>query len=317
MSGPYSPHVIRISPQRYRAITLASVVALIGIIITGAAVRLTGSGLGCTDWPTCEQNQFHADLEWHPMIEFVNRLITGIVSLAVIAAVLGSLRRTPRRRDLTRLSLGLVAGVIAQILIGALVVKLELLPATVALHYLVSIVLVVNALVLHWRASHDGPVTRVVPSSLARCGWVLSLLGIGVLVLGTVVTGAGPHAGDEDVERLDLSLRTATQLHSVMVWLLVAATLTTYWYASKRAGAPPVLMDRLQLLILALGVQGGIGYVQYFADVPAGLVAAHVAGSVAVVVCIVRVVFAAYAESSNADAEMTPSRSTELLAESF
>src|SRR4051812_28831288 len=120
---------MRIGPSTYAKVTLAALVLLVLIIITGAAVRLSGSGLGCSDWPSCEQGQLVAPLELHPMIEFVNRIITGLVSLAVIAAVLGSLFRAPRRRDLIWLSLGLVAGVIGQIVLGGITVLVDLHPA--------------------------------------------------------------------------------------------------------------------------------------------------------------------------------------------
>ena len=145
------------SPARYRSITGTALVALVVIVITGAAVRLTGSGLGCSDWPTCEEDQLIADLEAHAMIEFVNRLITGVVSVAVIAAVLGSFFRRPRRRDLTWLSVGLVAGVIGQIVLGAFVVLTHLNPWLVLGHFLLSMVLVANAVALHARAAqHRG-----------------------------------------------------------------------------------------------------------------------------------------------------------------
>jgi cytochrome c oxidase assembly protein subunit 15 len=175
----------RLSPQAYRRITLFALLALAFIIVTGAAVRLTGSGLGCSDWPTCEQDKFVAPLQFHPMVEFVNRLITGIVSLAVILAVLGSLVREPRRRDLTWLSVGLVLGVIAQIILGAIVVKVELDPLSVIGHFLVSVVLVADAVVLHERACHDGsPGVRVVPSG------VVLLSRLMVLAAGVVRTAA-------------------------------------------------------------------------------------------------------------------------------
>jgi hypothetical protein len=146
----------RLSPRAYQRITLLALIALVFIIVTGAAVRLTGSGLGCSDWPTCESNQIVAPLEYHAMIEFINRTITGLVSVMVMLAVLGSLVRTPRRRDLTWLSLGLVAGVIGQIVLGGLTVLFELRPPFVIAHFLLSMVLVWNAVVLHHRAGHDG-----------------------------------------------------------------------------------------------------------------------------------------------------------------
>ena len=138
---------------------------LVLFVVTGAGVRLTGSGLGCTDWPNCTDTRFVAPLELHPMVEFVNRLITGAVSVAVVLAVLGSRRRSPRRRDLTLLSWGLVAGVVAQILLGAVVVLSHLNPWLVQGHFVVSMLLVLDA--EHPGGPHrDGP--RVLPARGAR-----------------------------------------------------------------------------------------------------------------------------------------------------
>ena len=190
-----------IGAATYRRITLLALLALIFIIITGGAVRLTGSGLGCSDWPTCEENQFVPDLEYHAMVEFVNRAITGIVSVAVALAVLGALLRRPRRRDLIGLALGLVAGVAGQVVLGGLVVWYHLSPWLVIAHFLLSMVLVANAVVLHHRAGRpegDGAVDGAPPAgvtptrtagNLTRLLVVVSVLAI---VTGTLLTGAGP-----------------------------------------------------------------------------------------------------------------------------
>ena len=150
-----------LSPAAYRRITLVALWSLVAIVVTGAAVRLTGSGLGCSTWPGCEPGELvpHGASSHHAWVEFGNRLITGLVSVAVVLAVLGSLRRRgPRRRDLVWLSWGLVAGVVAQVLLGALVVKLDVHPIVVQGHFLVSGLLVADAVVLHHRASRpDGP----------------------------------------------------------------------------------------------------------------------------------------------------------------
>src|SRR5688572_28786990 len=138
----------RITLATYRRITLGALLALALIVVSGAAVRLTGSGLGCEDWPNCSENRVVAPLEFHAVIEFVNRMFTGVVSVAVILAVLGSLALERRRRDLTLLSLGLVAGVIAQIVLGGLVVLFDLSPWLVMGHFVLSMVLVWNAVVL-------------------------------------------------------------------------------------------------------------------------------------------------------------------------
>ena len=166
-----------LSPAAYRRVTLVALVALAFIIVSGAAVRLTGSGLGCPDWPTCADNRVVAPLEYHAMVEFVNRTVTGLVSVAVILAVLGSLRRTPRRRDLTWLSVGLVAGVVGQIVLGGLTVLFELRPGFVMAHFLLSMVILADAVVLHDRAGrpddavHPAPARWSTPTSAGSAPW--------------------------------------------------------------------------------------------------------------------------------------------------
>lgn len=270
----------RLSPTAYRRITLVALIALCVIIVSGGAVRLTGSGLGCTDWPTCEDNRIVAPNEFHAWVEFGNRLFTGAVSIAVALAVLGSLVRDPRRKDLTRLSWGLVGGVVAQILIGALVVKTELVPAAVSAHFLVSMVLVANALVLHHRAGDDGgPAQVVVAPTVRRLSWaVVGWLGV-VLVLGTVVTGTGPHSGDPgEVDRLGFDIASVTRLHGIAVVILVVLVVATL--AAVHRTTAPTRVRRAGLLLLGvLLAQATVGYVQYFNGVPALLVATHLLGA--------------------------------------
>jgi heme a synthase len=194
-------HVVtmRLSPRRYRQITLAALVALSVIVVSGAAVRLTGSGLGCDDWPRCNSERLIDVSSMHAAIEQINRLFTGVVAAAVIAAVLGSLIRLPRRRDLTWLSVGLVAGVVGQVVLGGITVLVELHPLAVQAHFLLSMVLIANAVVLLRRAGEpDGQMRVVGIEPLAnKVVWLLTVLTTCALVTGTVVTGAGPHAGDE------------------------------------------------------------------------------------------------------------------------
>src|ERR671917_1086323 len=161
----------RLSPPAYRRITLLATLALAFIIVTGGAVRLTGSGLGCPDWPTCARDRVVAPWEYHAMVEFVNRTITGLVSVAVMLAVLGSLVRRPRRRDLLWLSVGLVGGVIGQIVLGGLTVLFELKPVFGMAHFLLSMVLLANAVVLHHRAGRPaGPTRPAVGGDLLALG---------------------------------------------------------------------------------------------------------------------------------------------------
>jgi cytochrome c oxidase assembly protein subunit 15 len=278
----------RVSPSTYRRITLVAGLALAFIIVTGAGVRLTGSGLGCSDWPTCEQDQFVAPLEVNAMIEFVNRLITGLVSVAVMLAVLGSLVRVPRRRDLTLWSLGLVAGVLAQIVLGGLTVLFHLAPPFVIGHFLLSMVLMWNAVVLHERAGHDGsPGLPLVPPRLRTLGRALVATGAVVILSGTIVTGTGPHGGDETVERLPFEITEVVRIHSIMMWVFLGLATWALWEL-HRSGAPLGVDRRARFLVGAIVFQGVVGYTQYFTGVPPWLVLVHVAGSIVVWVAVLR-----------------------------
>lgn len=278
----------RLYPRAYQRITLIALVALVFIIVTGAAVRLTGSGLGCSDWPTCENNKIVAPLEYHALVEFVNRMITGVVSVAVILAVLGSLGRVPRRRDLTRWSLGLVAGVLAQIILGGITVRTHLTPPIVMAHFLLSIVLVWNAVVLHDRAGHDGSVgTPVVSERIRWLGRALVAVAGVVLFAGTVVTGTGPHGGDEEVERLSFDITEVVRIHSLSAWVFLVLAVWTL-FELTRSGAPKVVNRRAAELVAMIVAQGALGYLQYSMSVPPGLVLIHVFGSVLVWIAALR-----------------------------
>ena len=284
---------VSLSPEQYRRITVVSAVSLAVIIVTGAAVRLTGSGLGCPDWPNCTSGSLvpTEEVGVHGWIEFVNRMVTGLVSIAVIVAVLGALVRRPRRADLTWLSVGLVLGVIAQALLGALVVKKLLSPPFVMGHFLLSAVLLANALVLVWRAGvGDQERTPVaVARPIHRLAIAVVVLASLVLVTGTVVTGAGPHSGDAGTAtevslratRLDVPVPDVARIHGIaaMTFLAVAVALIVV-LARTRASA--LLYRRVTILLGLVVAQAGIGYFQYLNDVPSGLVALHVAGATAV-----------------------------------
>jgi cytochrome c oxidase assembly protein subunit 15 len=296
-SGSYAILVVvrerlAVSPAFYRRITFVALVALCFIVVTGGAVRVTGSGLGCPDWPTCDEGRVVAPLETHAMIEFVNRMVTGLVSVMVIVAVLAALLRRPRRTDLTRLALGLVLGVIGQIVLGGLVVLFHLYPPLVMGHFVLSMVLVANAVVLHHRAGlPEGP--AAVPQTggdLRRMSSGLVAWSAVVLVLGTVVTGAGPHAGSHEgefVERLPFAVPDVTRLHGIAVFLLIAFTLVTLWRA-RQERAPAAVQQSGGTLLVVMALQTVVGYTQYFSDVPATLVAIHIAGATALWVAVLR-----------------------------
>jgi heme a synthase len=272
---------MKVSPSQYRAVTIGALVAIGAIIVTGAAVRLTGSGLGCADWPACSNARFIDVSSRHAAIEQLNRLFTGLVSVAVIAAVLGSLIRVPRRRDLTLLSLGLVAGVLAQIVLGGITVLVDLHPAAVQGHLILSLVLVADAVVLVQRASEpdDGLAVRPVSPEISRHAVVIALLTAVALVTGTIVTGAGPHAGDEDARRFGIHIADAARLHGTTVVIAVAAMLALAWRLRRRPAERVELAEWISAWILVALLQGTIGYIQYFSEVPALLVGIHVFGA--------------------------------------
>ena len=295
-----------LTPDAYRKVTLLALLSLAAIIVTGAVVRLTGSGLGCSDWPTCEQGQLApSQISDAPaMVEFVNRTITGIVSITVILAVLGALRRVPYRRDLVWPAVGLVAGVLAQIVLGGLVVLFELSPRLVMGHFLLSMVLVWNAVVLHERAAREAtvPVGDELVRGLVRLTFAAAAL---VLFLGTVVTAAGPHAGDEQAARLNLVIGDVARVHAIAVWLLLALTLALL----RAARTVPVVRRAASILLWVLVAQGAVGYTQYFTGVPAALVGVHVAGAIAVWWAATHVLLSVHAVVPLADDARTLARS--------
>ena len=307
--------VPRLSPAAYRQITLVAAILLAVIIVTGAAVRLTSSGLGCPSWPNCDSGQLtaHSASDSHQWIESLNRMFTGLVSIAVIVAVLGSLVRMPRRRDLTWLSLGLVAGVFAQAVLGGLTVLFDLAPPFVMAHFLVSIVLLADAIVLHWRAGQpDGPCHRLVSPRTIVLGRVLLGMVSVVLFTGTVVTGAGPHSGggkDDDVRRLDLAITEVVRVHGVMVVVFLALVLVMLWLV-RTDRAPHTVQTWVTILLVVLVAQAGVGYVQYFSDIPPLLVGIHVAGATAVftaTLCLYLSMFALEARVPPPDSPVSPS----------
>lgn len=299
-----------ISPASYRRITLLALALLGIIVVTGAGVRLTGSGLGCSTWPSCEPGTLvpHDESGAHGVIESTNRYFTGMVSVGVILAVAGSFFRTPRRRDLTLWSWTLVAGVLGQIVLGGLTVLYELSPPFVMGHFLLSAVLVGCAVVLHHRAGEpDAGERRPVATPEVRLlAKVLLAASTIVLVTGTAVTGSGPHGGDEEVERLGFFLPDIARLHAAAVWILLAATLWTLRLV-RRGGASPAAERALKALVVLEVAQGAVGYAQYALGVPVGLVAVHILGSMLVLGATISVLLrTTEVEPTRAPAARTP-----------
>lgn len=289
--SPYAAVVrrFRLSPSTFATICLVAGVLLAVIIVTGAAVRLTGSGLGCPDWPNCEPGRLtpKSASDGHAVVEFVNRVFTGAVSVAVIVCVLGSVLRNPRRRDLIWLSLGLVLGVIAQAVVGGLTVLFELRPEFVMAHFLLSLVLLTNAIVLFKRANE--PPTRATPQVDAPVRmWSrgLVLMACVVVTTGTVVTSTGPHGGDRKAERFGFAISHVARIHGISVMIFLGLTLLVL-HLLRRSHAPEAAMNRLGAVLLVACIQAAIGYIQYFNGIPALLVGLHIAGATALWVAVI------------------------------
>ncbi len=266
--------------------TRVTVVYLMVITVTGAAVRLTGSGLGCTDWPTCETNTELDAPSFHAAIEFGNRVVSGLAILPVVAAWIAATRGD--RRDLRPWLAAIVAGFVGQVLLGMLVTRTELDPRIVLGHFLLSIVLIFLGVLVDRRARLG---RSTLPGSEQPIA--LSLLAVTsvVVVLGTLVTGSGPHTGSDEsgeaIPRLGFGVREITRMHSLAALLLVAVIVVGAWQLWRH----DVRSRRLELIAGLALLQGFIGYLQYFTGVPALLVGLHITGSVLLFAAV-----AAYAE---------------------
>jgi cytochrome c oxidase assembly protein subunit 15 len=231
----------------------------------------------------------------HAAIEQLNRLFTGLVSLSVVLAVLMAYFREPRRRDLVLLAWSLVAGVAAQIVIGGIVVLTGLHPLWNMTHFLVSMVLVTCAFLLE-RSSRLASVSRTwrtVPQGLRRVHAFLLGAAAVAITTGTVVTATGPHAGDENAERLGFELRDVARVHSTSVIICVALLAWLMWHSARMQGSDVAsLRQALGTFAFVAVLQGAIGYAQYFTGVPVLLVGLHIAGATAFWLAACNVAFA-------------------------
>jgi cytochrome c oxidase assembly protein subunit 15 len=293
-------------PVSMRRIALAGVISSAGIIMTGAAVRLSKSGLGCPDWPQCTRGSLVAahtrgDPMFHTWIEFGNRMVTVVVTVVAVAVLVAAWRFRPggpggpgtrRRTDLVWLAVVQPAGVVAQIVLGGIVVLTNLNPAMVSLHFVVSMAVVAAAVALHVRGTEGtAPARSLVRADLRLLSWAVVAVTAVMLVAGTVVTGTGPLAGAGAVPRYHLSLTGVTQFHSDIGWLLGGLVLPLV--AGLQLTRAPARARRLGWLLLGLiGAQGAIGYTQYFSGLPAGLVWVHVSGSVLIWIAALQLMFA-------------------------
>jgi cytochrome c oxidase assembly protein subunit 15 len=278
-----------------RHLALAGVIANTVIMSTGAAVRLSASGLGCPDWPQCSTADIVASKNagqtlLNTWIEFGNRLLNFPLVIVAALVFIAAWRFRPdgtRRRDLVWLAAAQPLGVVAQAIIGGIVVLTKLDPIAVSIHFLVSASVVAASVVLHMRCTEsraDGPPVRRDLRLIS--GALVAVTGL-MLAAGTVVTGTGPLAGHVDTPRYKLPLEGVTQLHADIGWLLAGLSVALV-LGLRLSDAPPRAVRAGWIMLAALGSQGVIGYIQYFTHLPAGLVWVHVTGSVLVWIAVLR-----------------------------
>ncbi|MFF5972761.1 heme A synthase [Streptomyces sp. NPDC012769] len=279
------------SPRTLRRAALSAVVMSVLIIVTGGAVRLTGSGLGCDTWPKCTDDSLIVTSEqgFHGLVEFGNRMLTYVLSAAVGWAIIAARSVKPRRRGLTRLGWLQFWIVMSNAVLGGITVWMGLNPWTVAGHFLAANALLTVA-VITWHRTGEGdtaPRPRV-PRPVSRLSWAIVVVSALLIALGTTVTGAGKHAGDSsDVPRMPWDWTAAAHLHAIAAWVVCALALAM-WLVLRVVDAPDDTRARARDLLIVLLAQGGIGYVQYFTGVPELLVAAHMLGSSLMWIAVVR-----------------------------
>ncbi|MEV7510816.1 heme A synthase [Streptomyces sp. NPDC090085] len=279
------------SPRTVQRAALAALVMSVVIVVTGGAVRLTGSGLGCDTWPKCTDDSLFVTQEqgFHGAIEFGNRMLTYVLSAAVGWVIVAARSAEPWRRSVTKLGWVQFFIVLANAVLGGITVLTGLNPYSVAGHFLLA-TLLITVTTLTWQRIREGdgaPKPRV-PGPVRKLSWALLATTFVLIAAGTVVTGSGPHAGDSsEIKRMPFDWDTTAHVHAVAAWL-VCALAVAMWLVLRVVDAPSDTRARARDLLLVLLAQGAIGYVQYATQVPEALVAAHMLGSCLVWIAVLR-----------------------------
>jgi cytochrome c oxidase assembly protein subunit 15 len=259
---------------------------LVAIVVSGAIVRLTNSGLGCADWPNCSATRLVDVSSHHAAIEQVNRIFSGLLFIPLALGLLAAYWRAPRRRDLVVFSWVLVGLFASEAIVGGIAVKVKLTWVSVSGHFLLAIALLAVAMIIHRRAAEPSTEFRVVvPSGVLSLVRAIYAGTIWVLLLGTLVTAAGPHGGDPQATRLNVPLVDLARAHGTSVDILVIAVAVLV-VLLVRVRAPKRVLAAASATVAAMMAQGVLGYVQYAKAIPATLVGFHVFGAAIVFVCV-------------------------------
>ena len=266
------------NPKILHRCSTAASIAIVGLIGSGAWVRLSESGLGCPTWPNCTAHQLVAPDQYHALVEFVNRGFITAVGVLIGITVLAAVFRRPRRRDAQWLAVGLVIGYIAEAVLGGITVLLKLAPALVASHLILAMGLLIDALVLQRRSRPAADVgIEVVDRSVV---WLSTLLIVVMLVgvaVGTVVTGSGPHSGSPGTPRFNLPFGSVAELHAVLGMFLFGLTVAL-WFVLRTSGVGRPTWRRYGIVLGLMALQGALGYATYFTKVQVALAESHIVG---------------------------------------
>ncbi|MFJ2742093.1 heme A synthase [Streptomyces sp. NPDC087440] len=279
------------TPRTLQRAAMSAVVMSVLIIVTGGAVRLTGSGLGCDTWPKCTSDSLIVTPEqgFHGYVEFGNRMLTYILSAAVGWAIIAARSTKPWRRSLTRLSWVMFWLVMSNAIVGGVTVWMGLNPWTVAGHFLAANALLAVAVTV-WQRTREGdgaPIPRV-PRPVRKLGWAIVAVTAVLIVLGTSVTGSGKHAGDKsEVPRMPWDWTDAAHLHAAAAWVVCALAIAMF-LVLRMVDAPDDTRHRSRDLLIVLVAQGAVGYVQFFTQVPEILVAVHMLLSSLMWIAVIR-----------------------------
>lgn len=270
------------SPRGFLLLCRISLATIVLNVATGAAVRLSDSGLGCPDWPTCAHSRLTPPASIHPVVEFGNRMVVFALVVTCALTYVASFTRRPARRDLRWLSGGLMLGILGESVLGAVVVYTKLNAYVVMTHFMLGIALLSVSVVLCLRADHARGRGNLAVTKRTLL-WTRAYLGLLVVAIaaGTATTGAGPHAGGKGAKRVAIGLADMSRLHAEAVWvtaIVLLVVLRSLW----RSDAPAHLQKSGRLVVVAMAVQGAIGYTQYVSHLPAVLVGLHVVGATVV-----------------------------------
>lgn len=276
------------NPEILRWLSFLAVASIIGLIGSGAWVRLSGSGLGCPTWPECTSTSVVAPASYHALIEFVNRCIITSVGVVVGLSVVASLLRRPFRRDLVWLSCGLVVGYVGEAVLGGITVLMKLAPTLVAAHLVLAMLLLTDAIVLHWLAgSRERSSPVAVDRGVTLLADLMLLATVVVVVAGTVVAGTGPHSGSPGTPRFHFDLRSAAEFHAIVGMFLFGLVVAAFFLLFVLR-APLAAWRRYALVVGLIGVQGALGYATWFSHIDVDVTEVHVFVAGLLVAALVR-----------------------------